>query len=359
MKCNLPTIVFRVDASVKIASGHVMRCLALAERLQKKAKIIFISRNLNGNLNRFISKKYTLWELPYTEEKKELLDYSNWLSVDTQEDARQTINLIRDKDIDWLVIDHYGISEEWEKIVRPYVKSICVIDDLANRKHDCEMLIDQNYYANKKERYVKYVPRKCKLILGPENAILRKEFYLANKCVWREKIENIFIFFGGSDLCNNTLKTLRALTGIHKNRFTINVVVGKNNVQQDEISKYCRFYRYINLFYPLESISSLMNKADLAIGAGGITTWERCYLWLPSMVIIGAENQRRSIEDSSLKGGFLINLGMSDDVDEKCIKQNVEKCIKQPRLLFEMREKCKEVMENKEKELIERCFFLQ
>jgi UDP-2,4-diacetamido-2,4,6-trideoxy-beta-L-altropyranose hydrolase len=174
-------IFFRVDASSKIGSGHVMRCLNLANQLKKKgANCKFICRNLKDNLIEKIKKNnYEITALPAPKQyNKNLFSYKinsayfNYLGVNWKDDAQQTINALKKEKIDWLIVDHYGIDRRWEKKLKSYVKKIMVIDDLSNRYHDCELLLNQNLIDNCSLRYQKLLPKYCTFLIGPKYALL-------------------------------------------------------------------------------------------------------------------------------------------------------------------------------------------
>ena len=169
-------IVFRVDSSIQIGSGHLMRCLTLADNLNCETKTLFIARDLDGNLNNMISRRFKLSVLP-KKNHNNLNGYEKWLTVSQEQDAQETIEIIKNLKIDLLIVDSYAIDEKWENLIRPYVKRIMVIDDLANRKHDCDILLDQNFYCNASNRYKKIVSENCQLLLGPKYVLLRDEFY--------------------------------------------------------------------------------------------------------------------------------------------------------------------------------------
>ena len=142
-------IAFRVDSSTQIASGHLMRCLTLAEKLNCKEKIIFISRDLPGNISNLILKKgFKLTLLNNEDLDVSLKGYEKWLTVRQEQDAKETIEAIKNLNLELLIVDSYAIDVKWEKMLRPSVKKIMVIDDLANRKHDCDILLDQNFDLN-------------------------------------------------------------------------------------------------------------------------------------------------------------------------------------------------------------------
>lgn len=341
-------IVFRVDSSELIGSGHLMRCLTLAGQLKKakQAEIAFISRDVGGNLNQLIEQNdYRLFLLPRAEPNIELVGYEKWLTVKQAFDAEQTKSILQEFNVDYLIVDSYAIDETWENIVRPCVRKIMVIDDLANRKHNCDILLDQNYYCDMDVRYTGLVPSHCRLLLGPQNALLREEFYESRKKmrIRDGNIKNILVFFGGSDLTNETMKALKALKSLHRNDIQVNVVVGVSNKNKESIAAYCLQHDHTHYFCQVNNMAELMNEADLAIGAGGTTTWERCFLGLPAIVIAIAENQVQICEDCS-KLGIIKYIGKTEDIDMEhlieCCKEllgnknAIKKMQKQMYLLF-------------------------
>ena len=294
-------IVIRTDASIKMGSGHVMRCLTLAEELKKNGSdITFISRAHEGNLNGMISGKgMKVVELSAPDSHSAPVgngcsdDYAEWLGVTQGQDARETINVLGKTIPDWLIVDHYGLDESWEKTIKSHVKKIMVIDDLANRHHECEMLLDQNWFDNKESRYRKLLPTGCTLLLGPEYALLRPEFSEARK---KNKprnggVKRIFVYFGGSDPHNLTKMTLMVLCELELSHLEVDVVIGQNNLQESELKELCLKRPFTQLHTQVDNMATIMAKADLAIGAGGGTTWERICLNLESCVIIIAKNQ--------------------------------------------------------------------
>lgn len=332
--------VFRTDASSIIGSGHVMRCLTLAQRLQKEknAQVVFIMRELLGNLIAVVKKQgFDVLILPSAEQDYKLDGYGLWLTVPMNIDARQTIASLKqylqnhcggaDK-ADRLIVDSYALDECWERQLRPYCREIMVIDDLANRKHDCDILLDQNFYRNKETRYNGLVPKQCKLLLGPEHALLREEFYKAkNHLRKREgKIKNILVFYGGSDLTNETAKAIEALRYLHNEGydFTADVVVGVSNRKRKEIEEQCLTCNFLKYHCQISNMAEFMNKADLMLGAGGTTTWERIYMELPAIVTAVAENQEQICMDCR-KAGYIEYLGKAKEVNASMIFEAVKK----------------------------------
>ena len=193
--------VIRADASEQIGSGHLMRCLTLADRMRREGtEVHFICRDLVGNLNHLVCEQgFPLHVLPRHADDPSLSGYAAWLTVAQETDARETGEVLCTlAPIMRLVVDSYALDEVWERIVRPLVGEIFVIDDLANRKHDCDILLDQNFYCAMQHRYDGLVPPSCKLLLGPSHALLREEFYAAKKKLRRRDghLRRILVFYG-------------------------------------------------------------------------------------------------------------------------------------------------------------------
>ena len=331
-------IVFRADASSLIGSGHVMRCLTLAQRLRKEqnAKVIFIMRKLSGNLIEVVRKQsFAVLVLPPADQDYELEDYGLWLTVPMEVDAQQTIEILQHylqehgcDVVDSLIVDSYALDEQWELMLRPYCREIMVIDDLANRRHDCDILLDQNFYLNKDVRYAGLVPEHCKMLLGPEHALLREEFYDVKKHLRKRDgtIKNILVFYGGSDLTNETEKAIKALVQLHDEgyNFTADIITGVSNSRREKIKHLCSKYHFFHYYCQVSNMAEFMNKADLMLGAGGSTTWERLYMELPALVTAVAENQIQGCEDCS-QAGIIEYLGINDDVRVDTILEALHK----------------------------------
>ena len=136
-------VVIRADASKHIGSGHIMRCLTLAKELRNLGAIVeFITRNHSENLNtQIIEQGFKLRLLPNHNklvEQRTLSEYEQWLGVSQSVDAEETIKALSGKQPDLLIVDHYALDYNWEKKLRKIIDKIMVIDDLANRRHDCD-----------------------------------------------------------------------------------------------------------------------------------------------------------------------------------------------------------------------------
>ena len=324
-------IVFRVDASVLIGSGHVMRCLTLAEELsQGGAEVGFISRNHEGSLNDLICNKgFKLYELPAAASQvmsnnSTRGEYAAWLGTSQEDDASDTIEILKEIQPDWLIVDHYAIDEAWERFVRPYVKKTMVIDDLADRKHECDLLLNQNYVKGEHQRYADLIPPSCTTLLGPQYALLRKEFTKARENLKPRdgSVNRVFVFFGGVDPDNMTGKALEALSAPEFSQIYADVVIGAANPYRAAISNAVKQRPQTTLHVQVGTIAELMAKADLALCAGGTTTWERFCLGLPSLVVTIADNQVPFTRDLH-QDGLLRWLGTSQEVNTHTLRKRV------------------------------------
>ena len=336
-------VVIRADASVQIGTGHVMRCLTLADELHTRgAEAIFVCREFDGNLCGYIEEKgYIVHRLPGSNVQehniKGNLKHAAWLGVDWQTDARQVEEIIKDLEFspDWLVVDHYALDERWEGYLQPYCKKIMVIDDLADRLHDCDLLLDQNFYENLESRYDGLVPALCKKLLGPKYALLRSEFREARKNLRKRDghVKRIMIFFGGSDPANETTKALEAVRMLKRPNISVDVVVGAFNPHRKVIEQIASDLPNSTCHFKVENMAALMAKADITVGAGGTTVWERCVMELPSLVASVAENQKKTVSDMA-KSGYLLFLGRSGAVSVDFLYHALEMALQSPWLLI-------------------------
>ena len=202
---------------------------------------------------------------------------------------------------DWLVVDHYGLDERWEKQQRKHAEKILAIDDLADRRHDCDLLLDQNWFPDAAHRYDRLVPPRCRKLLGPRYALLRREFFEERKSLRKRtgKVHRILVSFGGLDAGNETSKAIALLKG---RGIAVDVVVGAANPHEKSIARECKAAGFA-LHRQAENMAELMAGADLAVGAGGSTTWERCCLGLPTVQVAIAPNQEalsRALADAGM-----------------------------------------------------------
>lgn len=300
-------IAFRVDASIQIGSGHFMRCLTLADALkQRGAQIRFVSRDMPLHLRDLLAAQcieYVTLKSATAETTRGDLAHSHWLGTSQCEDAQDTVKALSDQTWDWLVVDHYALDVRWESAMRTQAKHIIVIDDIADRRHDCEVLLDQNFYKDMQTRYTGKVPAHCQLLLGPHYALLRDEFWKLREHTKPRTgpVKRILVFFGGVDADNYTGLAIKALSGLGIKRRHVDVVIGAVHPQREQIEIDCATQGYV-CHVQTTHMAELMAAADLAIGAGGSASWERCCLGLPALSICVADNQRKQIKNAANAG---------------------------------------------------------
>ncbi|MED4402765.1 UDP-2,4-diacetamido-2,4,6-trideoxy-beta-L-altropyranose hydrolase [Metabacillus fastidiosus] len=339
-------VVIRTDASFEIGTGHVMRCITLAKQLvHEGAEVLFICRSFYGNSISFIqSQGFHVHTLLSDKNKKHL----QWTRDNWEKDSEETKLILGslNKKIDLLIVDHYGLDIKWESKFCSVVNYIMVIDDLANRVHNCDLLLDQNYYFNMNNRYKGLVPEYCTLMLGPSYVLLRDEFLSIDpqKIKRDDSINNILIFFGGTDPTGETLKTLKVIQKPNFSHIEFNVVVGEANPKKEEIKEMCTKIKNSIYHCQTNNMAELMLKADLAISAGGATTWERCFLGLPSLIIIVAENQE-DVTNVVVEKGAAYCLGNSIEVTDTIICKEINSlCDQNNERIIEMVGNCWEII---------------
>lgn len=346
-------IVFRVDASLRIGSGHVVRCLTLAARLRLSgAEIQFLCRPLSGHMINFIAQQgYSVTELnapSSSAAEAPTDDYAAWLQVSVQQDADEVGAVLASASpCDWLVVDHYALDANWEKQMRSLAGRIAVIDDLANRPHDCDLLLDQNYYTDMPQRYQQLVPSGCRTLLGPSYALLRDEFVAQRARVRRRdgRVGNLLVFFGGVDQRNDTGRTLSALEQLERSDIQVTVVIGRSNPHVEELTDYCEQQEHITLLVQTSNMAQLMCEADLAVGAGGTTTWERFCMGLPTLAWAVADNQRELLTDCSRLGAlYLPNTAIPD---KDCIALHLGALLDNPSLCAHMSEQAFQLVDGR------------
>lgn len=306
MRLDGQWIVFRTDASLEIGSGHVMRCLTLADALRDKgAECWFICRSQPGHLAELIrSRGHHCQLLDVVAEPEQGTvgvsspAHASWLGCSWMLDAAQTRVILAELRPAWLVVDHYALDASWESRLHPHVGRIMVIDDLADRPHDCDLLLDQNL-GRQPDDYQELVPPGCTLLIGPRYALLRPEFAeLREYSLERRQfpvLKQVLITMGGVDKLNVTGQVLNALRCAPlPDNCRLLVVMGPEAPWLTQIEGLATTLHWpTEILVNANNMAQLMASSDLAIGAAGSTSWERCCLGLPTLMMIIADNQRK------------------------------------------------------------------
>lgn len=306
MKLAGKRIVFRADASLEMGSGHVIRCLTLADALREQgAECQFLCRAHQGHLADLIGVRghrcHLLAALPDEDRaaSESSLAHASWLGCGWGLDAAQTQAILTDWQPDWLVVDHYALDARWERLMRPHVGNIMAIDDLADRAHDCDLLLDQNL-GRQPDDYRERLPSHCTLLVGPRYALLRTEFAAMREYSLQRRqtpvLKQLLITMGGVDQPNATGRVLEALQDIPlPEDCRICVVMGEKAPWLAEVETLAATMPWpTEVRVNVSNMAELMADSDMAIGAAGGTSWERCCLGLPTILVVLASNQREA-----------------------------------------------------------------
>lgn len=292
-------VAFRVDGSQRIGGGHVIRCLTLADELARRGhEAVFVCAQLPEELGRRVREQgHGLVVLPASSDVSPA--DGDWdLRIGEpgvqRENAQCTLAAL-DGRADWIVVDHYGLDRSWEQSVRSAGPRILVIDDLANRPHDCDMLLDQTFGRSAGD-YRALVPEGCRILAGSLYALLRPEFAaarpeaLARRAVPRP-VERLLISLGSTDVGGVTARTLEEVVEAGVD-CPIDVVLGSAAPSLDRTEQVAREHGQITIHADTAGMASLLTQADLAIGAAGTSSWERCCVGLPAVMLVLANNQQ-------------------------------------------------------------------
>jgi UDP-2,4-diacetamido-2,4,6-trideoxy-beta-L-altropyranose hydrolase len=308
-------IAFRADASLQIGTGHVMRCLTLADALRERgAQSTFICRRHAGHLLDLIKQRgHEAIALPPADDAFIAPAdpfHAKWLGTDWTSDAAQTSQALGEQVVDWLVVDHYALDRRWEQALRPHARRIMAIDDLADRPHDCDLLLDQNL-GRQSQDYCGLLNCHTQTLIGPTYALLRPEFAQWRKYSLQRRnkpqLKNLLITMGGVDQANATGQLLDALTHCELPAdLCITVVMGPTAPWLAQIQAQATVMpRPTQVLAGVSNMAQLMAESDLCIGAAGSTSWERCCLGLPAIQLVLADNQKGINAALELAGSVL------------------------------------------------------
>lgn len=303
-------IVFRVDASLRIGSGHVMRCLCLADALRAAgATTRFLTRHLPTHLADPLRQHgHAILQLPAWDEPTSPVEEA-WSEEQRERDLQDCSAALEGATpANWLVVDHYAADRAWEQGARRLARQLAILDDLV-REHDCDLLIDSNLYPAGERQYKGRVPAGCRVMTGPGYALLRPEFAQAHAAarVRDGAVRRLLVFLSGMDPKNATgtvLSALHLLSAAERPE-RIDVVIGANHPQYEALRAACADLSGAALHENTPEMARLCLQADLAVGAGGSNTWERCAVGLPALALQLAPNQARILHNGA-RAGLLV-----------------------------------------------------
>jgi UDP-2,4-diacetamido-2,4,6-trideoxy-beta-L-altropyranose hydrolase len=301
------TAIFRADASALVGSGHVRRCLVLAEALARDGwSVTFACR-------------------AGTKEAVPSLAQSGYACCLVPEDGNSAVSLqgLVAGGCDFLVVDHYGLDARFERACRPWAKTILVIDDLSDRSHDCDILLDQTP-GRQASDYAGLVPGHCAILAGSQFALLDPRFRRARERLGApsDQVRRVLVGFGGTDPAGATVRVLEALA-VAKLGTAVDVVLG---IANDDMGRIRQLAAQLDppaaVHVSVDDMASMIARADMAIGAGGVSALERCCLGVPSITITIADNQRK-LADELARSGATENLGPVSELSTRNIAEAV------------------------------------
>ncbi|WP_020163063.1 UDP-2,4-diacetamido-2,4,6-trideoxy-beta-L-altropyranose hydrolase [Methyloversatilis discipulorum] len=324
-------VAIRTDASPQIGTGHLARCQTLADALALRgAQVRFVCRHLTeGAAGRLQAAGHAVTRIDGAGEP-DGLPHAGWLGGAQAEDAARTRAALAGFAADWLIVDHYALDVRWERVLRERVRRIMVIDDLADRDHECDLLLDQNLYADTAVRYAQRVPAAARRLLGPRYALLRPEFTSVRGRRRDGGVRRVLVFFGGVDAANQTGRVIALLPRVLSAQVAVDVVIGAAHPHRADIEAACAQAGYC-CHVQTARMAELMAAADLAIGAGGTAVWERACAGLPALVWPVADNQHEQVATAADAGVLHAPLQVGHD-DEALLRQIVALC-ESPHLL--------------------------
>ena len=290
---NKKKIVVRADNALFIGIGHTQRCLYIADELRKKGyEVIFICRDLIGSNYQLIQEYgFEVKLLTKTSlSSRSLKDHTKWLSVSNKQDAKETLNVMKEVDCKNIIIDHYGIDIYWENFFRDKGFNIFVLDDI-DRKHSANLLIDYSFWKKNSDFFNK-VDRECDLAIGIDYFPLDFRLNSFNKRTKDYIYPNILVSVGGRDREGLTMKVIKAISTIKDLSYEkIHIVINKE--LSNSISKEIKKNKLRYALYPSPNgLGEIYEKSDICIGSSGVSALERCFFGIPSLLVIKALNQR-------------------------------------------------------------------
>jgi len=311
-------VAVRVDASTRIGTGHVMRCLTLASALRERgARVTFLTREARDGAAKAIAAR----RFPYVTLPAQSGFEDTWLGASEGFDASSSADALAGlAPLDWVIVDHYGLGAAWERVARAHAERLFVIDDLADRPHLCDVLLDTTWRPEgARDRYAALVPPRARRLEGPAYALLRPEFNRAERRVRDGAVGRIAVFFGGADPHDLTGRTLDALGGDPAlAALEVDVVAGAANPRAHALAE--RASETVHVHVDTPRIAEIFAGADLAVGAAGTASWERAWLGLPALVASVADNQR-GVAAALAAAGAAVDLGWHEDLGVARIRE--------------------------------------
>lgn len=336
---SAPTLLIRADASIAIGTGHVMRCLALAQAWQDAGGyVVFAMADATPGIEERLRRECV---------QVVKLD----AAPGTADDSGQTARLAARKSVQQVVVDGYGFGADYQRALKAAGFKVLFLDDYGHASHyPSDVVLNQNPYADEGM----YAARDAgtRLLLGPSFCLLRREFTPWR--MWKREIapigRKILVTIGGSDPGNITgmvIKGLQHLSDIEAIVIQAIVVVGAGNPHFADLERdTSQLGNWLNLKRNVTEMPELMAWADVAVAAAGSTCWELCLLQLPMMLIDIAENQK-AIAKSVVSRGAAIHLGHANDVTEDAVAREIKRLLESGSERASLSERCSSMVDGR------------
>lgn len=309
-----PIVLIRADASPTIGGGHIVRTLALG-----------LALNNVGFQVALVTRPETLATVPFIEGSK----IDTILLDCTTEEEPDFLSRTFSNGLSALVVDHYERGLEFETSCRTFANTIIAVDDTPSRHHDCDILIDQTL-GRQVEEYKGFVPTHCHVLAGIDYALLRPQFSLARlksgKHI-RQNLNRLMVMVGAGSAQEVTLSVLKILNKF-PNALSVDII-GSGFTDCDISSFKDTSHHELSFYSQVSEMASLLNQADLAIGAAGSASWERCCLGVPALLFVIADNQVDILKALEFHG-VARNLGWFNEVSKEKLINLIEKIYRDP-----------------------------
>jgi UDP-2,4-diacetamido-2,4,6-trideoxy-beta-L-altropyranose hydrolase len=290
-------IAFRVDASPQMGIGHLGRCLALGHALLRcGAAVTFVTRDLGvDSAARIRAAGFEARALPAPgapfQPSTGAPPHAAWAGVPQEVDAGETLDALADFAADWIVVDHYAFDRRWHARLRTATRRVCIVDDLADRALDADLLVDHNPAPDHRAKYATTTDAATRLLGGVRYALLGPAYADAPRHVFRAEVGSIGIFLGGTDLPRLSQQALRACREVARFDGPIEIVTTSANPDLAALCQACAETPDVRLAVDLPDLAAFFARHDLQIGAGGGAAWERCCIGAPALTLQWADNQ--------------------------------------------------------------------
>lgn len=317
-------IAIRVDASPEIGLGHLQRCLALAAALRETGvECVFVTRDLGVDAaDRIARAGHPVHRLPPVGAAPIFgggPSNATWSQVAWSVDVGQTCDALAGTTVQWMVVDHYSFDARWHRTVADKLTTrIAVIDDLADRSLDSDLLIDQNLHGDHRRKYHDVLVHPVALLAGPRFALLDKAYATASRCSPAHPVRSIGIFMGGTDAREVSALALRACREEAGFEGDIEIVTTSANPRHQALITFANQWPRTRVTLDLPQLTGFFGRHDVQIGSGGGAMWERCCIGAPTLVTVVAENQRTVVGELR-RLGAVVTPDPVDDISPKAL----------------------------------------